>query len=113
MPDAPARPLTKRAIAAELTRRKLLDTALDLYSRHKFTEVTIRDIAGAAGVAHGLLSHHFGGKEGLTRRHWRRSANSSSQPARPIPTTPRASSSAPCSAPTSATSRTTAHCPST
>ncbi|GAA0591994.1 TetR/AcrR family transcriptional regulator [Kribbella sandramycini] len=65
MPDAPARPLTKRAIAAELTRRKLLDTALDLYSRHKFTEVTIRDIAGAAGVAHGLLSHHFGGKEGL------------------------------------------------
>ncbi|GAF43587.1 TetR/AcrR family transcriptional regulator [Rhodococcus wratislaviensis] len=62
--DAPVR-RTSRAESTELTRRKLIDAALDLYSRRSYADVTIRDIASAAGVAHGLLSHHFGGKEGL------------------------------------------------
>lgn len=62
--DAPAS-RTSRAATTEITRRKLIDAALDLYSRRSYADVTIRDIASAAGVAHGLLSHHFGGKEGL------------------------------------------------
>jgi AcrR family transcriptional regulator len=56
---------TKRQLAAEQTRRKLLDAALDSFSRRPYAEVTVGEIARSAGVAHGLLSHHFNGKENL------------------------------------------------
>lgn len=59
------RPPTRRQLAAEQTRRKLLAAALDAFSRRPYAEVTIGGIARSAGVAHGLLSHHFNGKEGL------------------------------------------------
>ncbi|MFD9216176.1 TetR/AcrR family transcriptional regulator [Streptomyces sp. NPDC087659] len=59
------KPPTRRQLAAEQTRRKLLAVALDAFSRRPYAEVTIGGIARSAGVAHGLLSHHFNGKEGL------------------------------------------------
>jgi AcrR family transcriptional regulator len=59
------RPPTQRQLAAEQTRLKLIAVALDEFSRRPYSEVTVGDIAKAAGVAHGLLSHHFQGKQGL------------------------------------------------
>ncbi|WP_326835508.1 TetR/AcrR family transcriptional regulator [Amycolatopsis rhabdoformis] len=58
------KPLTARQAAAEQTRRKLLDAALQEFSRRPYLEVTVGDIARTAGVAHGLVSHHFQGKQG-------------------------------------------------
>ncbi|MFF9490732.1 TetR/AcrR family transcriptional regulator [Streptomyces sp. NPDC014676] len=63
--SAMGKPPTKRQLAAEQTRRKLLDAALDNFSRRPYAEVTVGEIARSAGVAHGLLSHHFNGKENL------------------------------------------------
>ncbi|WP_447035528.1 TetR/AcrR family transcriptional regulator [Streptomyces sp. DSM 118878] len=56
---------TRRQLAAERTRRKLLESALENFSRQPYAEVTVAGIARSAGVAHGLLSHHFSGKETL------------------------------------------------
>lgn len=61
----PGEPPTRRRLAAEETRRKILAAALDQFSRRPFGEVTVGEIARTAGVAHGLLSHHFRGKDGL------------------------------------------------
>ncbi|WP_346158644.1 helix-turn-helix domain-containing protein [Streptomyces roseiscleroticus] len=52
-------------MAAEQTRQKLLRAALENFSRRPYAAVTVGDIARSAGVAHGLLSHHFNGKENL------------------------------------------------
>ncbi|MBQ1091924.1 TetR/AcrR family transcriptional regulator [Streptomyces sp. B93] len=63
--SASGRPPTRRQLAAEQTRQKLLRAALDSFSERPYAEVTVGDIARSAGVAHGLLSHHFNGKDGL------------------------------------------------
>ncbi|QYN19376.1 TetR/AcrR family transcriptional regulator [Amycolatopsis sp. DSM 110486] len=60
----PEKPPTARQAAAEQTRQKLLEAALAEFSRRPYAEVTVGDIARAAGVAHGLVSHHFQGKQG-------------------------------------------------
>ncbi|MEE1939723.1 TetR family transcriptional regulator [Streptomyces sp. TRM 70361] len=59
------KPPTRRQVAAQETRQKLLRAALEHFSRRPYGEVTVGDIARTAGVAHGLLSHHFKGKESL------------------------------------------------
>ncbi|WP_181384310.1 TetR/AcrR family transcriptional regulator [Streptomyces sp. NWU49] len=64
-PPEAAKPPTRRQAAAQETRRKLLHAALENFSRRPYGEVTVGDIARTAGVAHGLLSHHFQGKESL------------------------------------------------
>ena len=56
---------TRRQLSAEETRRKLLAAGMDQFSRRAYSEVTVGDIASAAGVSHGLLAHHFEGKHGL------------------------------------------------
>ena len=43
-------------------RYQLTAAALRLFSRHPYEEVSVDDIAGEAGVAHGLVSYYFGGK---------------------------------------------------
>ncbi|MFE9313483.1 TetR/AcrR family transcriptional regulator, partial [Streptomyces sp. NPDC006706] len=63
-PEAGKSP-TRRQVAAQETRQKLLHAALVNFSRRPYGEVTVGDIARTAGVAHGLLSHHFKGKESL------------------------------------------------
>lgn len=57
-------PLTRRQAAAEQTRQRLLAVAIDLFSRRPYSEVTVGDIARAAGVSQGLLAHHFVNKHG-------------------------------------------------
>ncbi|WP_432138503.1 MULTISPECIES: TetR/AcrR family transcriptional regulator [unclassified Streptomyces] len=47
------------------TRAVIRDEALALFAAHGPDAVTVRQIAGAAGVSPGLVVHHFGSKEGL------------------------------------------------
>jgi len=55
---------TKRQAAAEQTRQRLLAAATEQFSRRPYAEVTVGDIARAAGVSQGLLAHHFESKCG-------------------------------------------------
>ena len=41
------------------------DTAMELFAARGSTEVTVREVAAAAGVSPGLVMHHFGSKNGL------------------------------------------------
>lgn len=43
----------------------LLDAATDLFTARGPAAVSVRDIAAAAGVNHGLVHRHFGSKRGL------------------------------------------------
>ena len=56
---------TTRAAQAVETRRRLLDTAIELFSDRHYDDVAVTDIAQGAGVAHGLLFHYFGNKRGI------------------------------------------------
>ncbi|MEM6588067.1 MAG: TetR family transcriptional regulator [Pseudomonadota bacterium] len=47
------------------TRDKLLDAARDLFWTRGYSNVSVRDITGAAGVDVALVSRYFGGKQGL------------------------------------------------
>lgn len=44
---------------------RILTAAIDLYGRHGFDHVTLKDIAAAAGVSAPLVIHHFGSSAGL------------------------------------------------
>jgi AcrR family transcriptional regulator len=46
-------------------RRLILDAATGLFLRRAYAQVSISDIADAAGVAKGLLHHYFGSKRDL------------------------------------------------
>ena len=56
---------TKRDRQAQETRAKLIETALDLFSRQGVDSTSIKDIAREAGVAQGLLYHYFASKDDL------------------------------------------------
>jgi AcrR family transcriptional regulator len=50
---------------AQATRRRVLEVAVSQFASRPYNEVPMGDIAEAAGVAHGLVFHHFGSKRGL------------------------------------------------
>ena len=50
---------------ADETRRLLVDAALALFAAHGFHGVSTRELADRAGVNAAMLSHYFGGKQGL------------------------------------------------
>ena len=56
-----------RAAQKAQTRARILQCALDAFAARGFDGTTLRDVASAAGVQHGLLRHHFGDKDGLWR----------------------------------------------
>ncbi len=56
---------TRRDQQAQETRARLIETALDLFSRQGVDNTSIKDIAREAGVAQGLLYHYFAGKDDL------------------------------------------------
>ncbi|QFZ18717.1 TetR/AcrR family transcriptional regulator [Saccharothrix syringae] len=56
-----------RAATAAATREKVLAAARELFITSSYDDVKAADIARAAGVAHGLVFHHFGSKQGLYR----------------------------------------------
>lgn len=49
----------------ERSRRRILDSALDLFARRGYASTTVRMIAENAGVAQGLLYNYYAGKEAL------------------------------------------------
>lgn len=69
VPAAPARrgrpPKIKAEGAGGDTRESILDAAEDLFSKHGFYGVTIREVAREAGVDTALVHYYFGAKRGL------------------------------------------------
>jgi AcrR family transcriptional regulator len=57
--------LTDRSIASEEKRRLILDAAVRVFARKGYHSSRVGDIAGEAGVAHGLLYHYYDSKEQL------------------------------------------------
>ncbi|MFI7502410.1 TetR family transcriptional regulator [Streptomyces sp. NPDC049687] len=62
--DAPA-PARKRVRAPEAHREAILEAARAAFAERGYARATIREIAGRAGVTHGLVMRHFGSKEQL------------------------------------------------
>jgi AcrR family transcriptional regulator len=56
---------TRRRASAAVTREKVLAAARGLFETATYDDVKAADIANAAGVAHGLVFHHFGSKQRL------------------------------------------------
>jgi AcrR family transcriptional regulator len=69
------RPPTRRQAQAELTRRKLLEAAVEHFSARHFDDVAASDITETAGVAQGLLFHYFENKRGIYLEALRDAAN--------------------------------------
>ena len=70
-PDAPkaaarrGRPPKVKGEPVGDTRESILDAAEDLFSKHGFYGVTIREVAREAGVDTALVHYYFGAKKGL------------------------------------------------
>lgn len=58
------RPLSRDA-KGNVARERLLQAGYAFIAKRPFESVTVDEIADAAGVAHGLLFHYFGSKQGL------------------------------------------------
>lgn len=57
----------KSRLSADEARQRLVEAAAALFRERPPHEVSVRDIARAAGVNHGLVHRYFGGKDGLLR----------------------------------------------
>lgn len=49
----------------EIRRRQLIEATIGTIERYGFAETTIARISQAAGLSSGIISHYFGGKNGL------------------------------------------------
>ncbi|PKQ37869.1 MAG: hypothetical protein CVT59_04575 [Actinobacteria bacterium HGW-Actinobacteria-1] len=49
----------------EQSKAAILEAARTLFAQRGFSAVSVRDVAEAAGVTHGLVHHHFGSKNDL------------------------------------------------
>ena len=47
------------------TRTRIIDAAIELFSRHGRESVSVQDICAASGATNGSLFHHFGSKNGV------------------------------------------------
>ncbi len=59
--------LTDRSIAQKDKRKLILDAAIRVFAEHGYHRSRVGDIAGDAGVAHGLLYHYFASKDDVLR----------------------------------------------
>jgi AcrR family transcriptional regulator len=55
----------RRRLSVQRRRNELIEVALELYSRNPGHQVSIEDVADAAGASRALVYHYFGGKRGL------------------------------------------------
>lgn len=55
--------MSQRKRNAQATRAAILEAARHLFAEHDISAVSIRDIANAAGVSHGLVQQYFGTRE--------------------------------------------------
>jgi AcrR family transcriptional regulator len=58
-------PNVKNNAASQLTKRKLLDAAGEVFADHGFERATIKDITDRAGVAMAAVNYHFSDKQEL------------------------------------------------
>lgn len=61
-PSSPGRPLSLREAQRELTRKRLLDAALEVFDEHGYNATTLDAIAERAGVNRGTIYLHFKNK---------------------------------------------------
>ncbi|WP_271219873.1 TetR/AcrR family transcriptional regulator [Streptosporangium carneum] len=59
-----ARP-ARRRLSVDRRREELMAAALELFSRREAEDVSIDDVASAAGASRALVYHYFGGKQEL------------------------------------------------
>lgn len=57
--------MSKKAEQGDATRRRLVDTAVALFTEHGFAGTSTTAVVKAAGVTRGALYHHFADKEAL------------------------------------------------
>lgn len=63
--DTPSLRSLTRKERAEQTRQRILDAAVDRFTRYPYDQVSTTELAKLANVAHGLLFHHFQNKKNL------------------------------------------------
>lgn len=63
--DAPARTKSKKAVQSGQTQERILDVAEELFGRHGFYGVTLREVAAKTSVDTALLHYYFKNKQGL------------------------------------------------
>lgn len=56
---------TRSRLEPQERRRQILDTARGLYAERPYDEISMAELARAAGVARGLVNHYFGSKREL------------------------------------------------
>lgn len=54
---------SERNIKDMSTREKILETAIELFSKHSFSDVSVRDITRAVGIKESSLYNHFSSKQ--------------------------------------------------
>lgn len=68
-PPAPTPP--PKAVAADLTRQRLIRVALELFTTRGYHETTTAQIAKKAGIAEGTIYRHFASKQHLVNELYR------------------------------------------
>lgn len=63
-PASPAEQSRTR-LTPDARRAQLLDLGISLFARRPIEEISIDEVAEAAGISRGLLYHYFGGKRGF------------------------------------------------
>lgn len=61
----PVLPDRRRRMVPDERRTQILACAREVFGEKSYSEVSVAEIAAAAGVARGLINHYFGGKRGL------------------------------------------------
>lgn len=61
------RPPRDATVPVEATRDRLLDAAIDLFSRYGYDPVSTGAVADAAGLTQSMVHYHFGSKDALWR----------------------------------------------
>ena len=57
--------MTRRRLKVDERRAQLLELGLTLFADRPYEDISIEEIAAAAGISKGLLYHYFGGKREL------------------------------------------------
>ncbi|GAA2614255.1 TetR/AcrR family transcriptional regulator [Streptomyces violaceus] len=63
--EAAARPVTKRDVQREASRRGLLKAAVEILAEEGYRGLTVKKVGDRAGVSRGMVNYHFTSKAGL------------------------------------------------
>lgn len=55
--------VTGKRLSKEDRRGQLISISVDLFNSYRYEEISITDVAKAAGISHGLIYHYFSSKE--------------------------------------------------